>query len=142
MKYILADTRIVHWDQEGLSRISPDAYQILQGSLTAEMFVVNNNRLPVIIEEQIQVLDREERVFSCIFHTKALLSFDPGENPILDLIRLFDETFIQEEQEWEIKTRDTPLETFKIAGSERDPEARFNRAYQIMEHARKRNLLT
>jgi hypothetical protein len=141
MKYILADTRIVHWDEEGLSKINPDSDQIMQGLVTAEMFVINNNRLPIIIEGQIRILDHDEQIFSCIFHTKALLTFDMNKNPILDLISMFDEAFIQEQQEWKVKTIGTVLEGSGIADTARDSETRFNKAYQVMEHARKRHLL-
>ena len=103
MKYILAPTRIIHWDEDTLYKIDPDSNQKMQGLVTAELFMVNNNRLPIVIEGQIKILDQEEQIFSCIFHTKALLTFEIKENPIIDLIKMFDESFIQEQQEWKIR---------------------------------------
>ncbi len=141
MKYILAPTRIIHWDEDTLYKIDPDSNQKMQGLVTAELFMVNNNRLPIVIEGQIKILDQEEQIFSCIFHTKALLTFEIKENPIIDLIKMFDESFIQEQQEWKIRIMGTALESFQMADTERNPETRFNKAYQIMEHARKRQLI-
>lgn len=141
MKYILANTRITYWDQQGFQQLDPAAHQTLEGSIGAEMFVVNNHRLPIIMEGRIHILEADKPVFHCIFHTQALLTFDPNENPILDLIKMLNEISTQEHERWETKIKGTTLERFSITGGDLDSSTRFSKAYEIMEHARKQHLI-
>jgi hypothetical protein len=141
MKYDLRKTKVIHWDKEGLAKINAESDTILQVVITAELYQVNKERLPIIIEAQFKIIDNGVHISSAIFHTKAILTFEFDENPVNDLMKMFSEAFIQEKEQWEQIIIGTPLQGNIVVPEDVKHEARFNKAYEIMEHARKRNLL-
>lgn len=93
------------------------------------------------MEGQFKIHQNGVHVGGYIFHTKVILSFEANENPMTDLIKMIDA--VNENEEFELANIliGTPLEGFKVDKTDKSPEVRFNKAYEIMESARKLQLL-
>ncbi len=141
MKYKLYDTKVIHWDVDGMYNVDLVNDKI-QGVISAEIYKVYKGVLPIIVEGQVRIINNEKDIFSCIFHTKAQLIFEPTENPINDLIKMLYEVEEKEKQEWANNIMNTPLDGLYLESIKSDPNTKLNKACEIRDAAKKQNLLS
>ena len=97
MDYKLGITRNIHWDEEGLYKIHRNC--IIQWLTTSEVGdKLHKEKLLINIVAKPTILDKKLVLFSSIFHTKAILSFKKDEDPITDIIKMWEDCFLQEKQ--------------------------------------------
>jgi hypothetical protein len=141
MKYGLGATKIIHWDQEGMYKVDLNKNPKIQSIIGVEIYKVNKGRLPIIIEGQFKIIQDSIQIFSCICNTKTILSFDFGEKPMNDIIFVLNKANEQDVEQWNNGIKGTPLDGLYLKGDNINPEVKFNKAYQIMEVARRHRLL-
>ena len=139
MEYKLYQTKLIHSDEDGFSKLTKDS--IIQGVISAEIYKAFDKSLPIIMEGQFKMLQNGLHIGGYIFHTKVILTFEGAENPVNDLIKMIDAVCENEEFELSKILIGSPIEGFKVNKTDKSPEARFNKAYEIMEAARERQLL-
>jgi hypothetical protein len=139
VEYKLYQTKLIHSDEAVFSKLTKDS--VIQGVITAEIYKAFEKSLPIIMEGQFKILQNGVHVGGYIFHTKVILTFEANENPITDLVKMIDA--VKENEEFELNKIliGTPLEGLKIHKVDKSPEVRFNKAYEIMEAAKQRQLL-
>lgn len=140
MKYKLYNSRIIHWD-DTLYLLDDHSNSILRDSISIELCKVVDDKLPIIIEGKIQVIDKESPFFNCIIHTKAILKFLRAENPINDLIKMLNECNEQEEAILAEATLGIRMNKPSMTKSDYNPMTLFNKAYELKEYAIKVQLL-
>ena len=139
MEYKLYQTKLIHSDEVIFSKLTKDS--VIQGVITAEIYKAFEKSLPIIMEGQFKILQNGIHVGGYIFHTKVILTFIANENPMTDLVKMIDAVNGNEEFELTKILIGTPLEGFKVPRNEKSSEVRFNKAYEIMEAAKQRQLL-
>jgi hypothetical protein len=137
VQYKIGATKAIHWDRDGIHKITPNGK--IQWIVTADIFAVHEGQLPVILVANPTVLENGIAVWSAIFHTKTILSFSPVEEPINEIIKMWDECYLQETKLLRELGRGSILEVFEL-GKIKNPA--FNSSYSIREAAIERNLVT
>lgn len=141
MKYKIGKTKIIHLPSN-FENIVLKKEIIIQILLTAEIYKTQKGVLPIIIEGKIRLLENKEIIFSCIFHTRVILIFQMDENPINDLIDLFDKVHMQEVSLWDSNLKNSSVHKIDLNKIKLNTEVKFNKACEIIEAARSQNLLT
>lgn len=110
--------------------------------ITAEVYKVYNGSLPVIVEGQIRIKNPNGTdVFSSIFHTKTILTFEQTENPVNDLMKMLEDVESQEKKVWGSRILATPLHGLFLEVAQPNLDVRLNKACQIRDIAKQRNLI-
>lgn len=142
MRSKILETRVIHWDDEEYSRIGNDPDATFRVTISGDVYKAQEDgRFPIAIENHIEIIRNDRTIFSCIFHTKAILLFNFDEEPMNDLVKLLDAITLQEIAKWEEITRNSMLQPLRIKLEDFNPEAKFNKAYEIREAAKQRKLI-
>lgn len=139
MTYELYETKTINWDEKSLINLHPKCK--IRWVSIAIIYKVHEGKLPIILEATPTMLDNEKIVFSSIIHTKALLTFIENEDPIADIIKMWDECYKKEVAEFKRMGEGTMIEFLKLEEIDHRPEATFNGAYNLRDAAIKRNLV-
>jgi hypothetical protein len=142
MEYKLYPSKIIHWDNTIHLSKDESTRAIIQSSISIDLCKVVNNKLPIIIEGRIKIIEDDILLLNTIIHTKAILRFSIDENPINDLVKMLEECKDQEEAIFYKTTLGIDvLQSIKIPNTAYDPMVKFNKAYQLREYVRKVGLL-
>ncbi len=136
MEYKLGVTKAIHWDEESIYKIRPSGTIIWK--ITADVFAVHKGILPIIVVAKPTVTENNITVFSAILHTKAFLYFKQGEEPINDIIKMWNDCYQQEVKKFRELGVGTIIEHMALEDME---TAMFNSAYHLREAAIKFGLV-
>ena len=144
MKSDIRQTKIIHFPTEDINKVtaySPEETK-LRTSISVDVFsVYNNTILPIIVVGHVQIFKDDLVLFSCIMHTKVLLTFELHESPVTQLINMLETVREQEKNQWQTKVYNTPFQFLDFNKIPANNEVNFNKAYQLIESARKHHLL-
>jgi len=144
MKADIRQTRLIHFPDEDISKVTvyrPDQV-VLRISISAEIYSVYQNKiLPIIVVGHVEIHKDNFILFSAIMHTKVLLSFDLNEQPVTQLMDMIKTVNEQEKTVWRAKVKGTYFEPLDFVHIPHNSEVYFNKAYEIIEAARKLHLL-
>lgn len=141
MEYQLYEPKVIHLDPPEIEYIDLSPEAAVQCIVAADVFKAFENKLPIIVEDQFRIIDGGKALVTCMVHTKVILKFVFEENPINDLVKMFDAVFQNAQWKFNQYLFKSPLNGFKIKAEETEQEVRFNKAYQLKEAARTQQLL-
>ena len=136
MEYKLGITKVIHWDKEGIYKIQPECH--IQWLTTSE--ITDNlykGRLMITLVAKPIVLENGVTIFSAIFNTKAFLTFANPEDPIVDIIKMWNKCYLQEIELFKESIKDV---TDYINFSKLDYSA-FDSAYNLRAILLQRNMV-
>lgn len=144
MKADIRQTKLIHFPNEDISKVTmyrPDQV-VLRISIGADIFSVYQNKiLPIVVVGHVEIHKENFVLFSAIMHTKVLLSFDLNEQPVSQLMDMIKTVNEQEKTVWREKVKGTYFEPIDFIKVPHNSEVYFNKAYQLIEAARKHHLL-
>ena len=137
MEYKLGITKSIHWDEEGIYKVHPNC--IIKWEITAEIYpVIKENQLPIIIVAHPVISDNGTIIFTSILHTNAILRFDRDEDPINDIIRMWDVCYSQELIKFKEMGKETIIDNIKLEEIE---HTCIKTAHRLRDAAIERKLL-
>jgi hypothetical protein len=136
MEYKLGAPKCIHWDKESIYKIH--SLCIIRWNTTAEIYAVHKGMLPIIIVAHPIILDKGITVFSSIINTKAILTFKRDEEPINDILKMWEECYIKEVAKFKEMGAATVIQYFDLENME---HSNFNSAYNLRGAAIERGLL-
>ena len=107
--------------------------------LGIDTFVVKKGLFPIIVEWRFRLYDNDKIVLSCLAQHRLLLKFDFNEYPVSDTMKMLDDSKNLFSEKFKKKVVGTRIEGNDLSSI--SDEAKFNKACQILEIAKKQGLI-